>query len=75
MPPVVEFPRVFPRVLLSPLLSSARRVKTPGSPHNDVKVGKPLPKPELPVSMPQIDLPKPSEVVKAVDSASLRQPE
>jgi hypothetical protein len=62
-------------VLLPPLLSCARKVRTPGSPHDDVKVGKPLLKPELPVSMPKIDLPKPSEVVKAMESDSLRQPE
>ncbi|CCX05478.1 Similar to Uncharacterized protein YMR244W; acc. no. Q04018 [Pyronema omphalodes CBS 100304] len=39
------------------------------SPHDDIKVGKPISKPELPVSIPKVDLPKSSDVVKAVESA------
>ncbi|KAI5821195.1 hypothetical protein BZA77DRAFT_2305 [Pyronema omphalodes] len=38
------------------------------SPHDDIKIGKPIPKPELPISVPKVEVPKPSEVVKAVES-------
>jgi hypothetical protein len=55
-------------VLLPPLLSSARRVKTPGSPHDNIEVGKPISRPVLPISIPKVDLPKSSEVVKAVET-------